>query len=198
MKACVVAAALLLAASSPSLVRAQSRVSFELGGMVSAYDVGGSPGIARGAIRVPDSVAGSVAGQPKSPGQGIAAFEMRPTITLESGMLFGVGFRLGQAGLGDGGTSLAGADVSLGFQHRFGPFLPFIRGMFGLNSYDVVNDPSKRQTDLRLDAVIGSRLYLSRKMFVSASAFAGWGDRYGGSLAVGGDIIQVFRRGVMP
>jgi hypothetical protein len=33
---------------------------------------------------------------------------------------------------------------------------------------------------------------------VSASAFAGWGDRYGGSLSVGGDIVQIFRRGVMP
>ena len=35
-------------------------------------------------------------------------------------------------------------------------------------------------------------------MYLSASAFAGFGDRYGAALMVGGDVVQVFRRGVMP
>jgi hypothetical protein len=51
---------------------------------------------------------------------------------------------------------------------------------------------------LRLDAVLGSRLYLSQRMYVAAAAFAGLGDRYGASLSVGGDVVQVFRRGRMP
>jgi hypothetical protein len=202
MKTCVVATALFLAALVPSRSHAQSRVSVELGGVISAYDVvGNSPGATRSAIRSPDSTTNGstvVGGGPtETVSQGIAAFEIRPTVTLQGGFLMGVGFRVGQAGL-DGGpsASLFGADVALGFQHMFGRFMPFIKGMFGLNSYDLT--AVSRQTDLRLDAVVGSRLYLSNRMYVSASAFAGWGDRYGGSLMVGGDIVHVFRRGVMP
>ena len=100
----------------------------------------------------------------------------------------GVGFRVGQAGLSDGGQSLVGADVALGYQHLFGRFMPFLKAMFGLNSYDVPGTVSGHQTDLRLDAVLGARLYLSHRMFLSASAFAGFGDRYGASLSVGGDV----------
>jgi hypothetical protein len=138
-----------------------------------------------------------VSGGP-SPSQGIAAFEVRPTVTLDNGFLMGVGFRVGQAGLGDAGSSLVGADIGLGFQHRFGQFMPFIKGVFGVNSYDVVGSVTAHQTDLRLDAVLGSRLYLSRRMYIAAAAFAGFGDRYGGTLSVGGDVVQVFRRGAMP
>lgn len=203
MKTCVVVTALVIAALVPSRSQAQSRVSVELGGVVSAYDVVGSrTGATSAAIRTPDSTGtggnGVVSGGPtETVSQGIAAFEIRPTVTLQGGFLMGVGFRVGQAGL-DGGSSasLVGADVALGFQHMFGRFMPFIKGMFGLNSYDLT--PVSRQTDLRLDAVVGSRLYLGNRMFVSASAFAGWGDRYGASLSVGGDIVHVFRRGVMP
>ena len=203
MKICVVVTAFVIAAaSSPSRSHAQSRVSVELGGVVSAYDVAGSsPGTSRAALRTPDSTNGStVTGGPTGTGsQGIAAFEVRPTVTLQGGFLMGVGFRVGQAGLDGGGSgSLVGADVALGYQHMFGRFMPFLKGMFGLNSYDVNGSSVNRATDLRLDAVLGSRLYLSHRMYVAASAFAGWGDRYGASLSVGGDIVQVFRRGVMP
>jgi hypothetical protein len=202
MKTCVVATAFVIAALSPSRSQAQSRVSVELGGVVSAYDVVGSPGATRSAIRTPDSTSASSAvsgGPTETVSQGIAAFEVRPTITLQGGFLMGVGFRVGQAGIdGNASSSLVGADVSLGYQHMFGRFMPFLKGMFGLNSYDINGSSVNRQTDLRLDAVLGSRLYLSNRLFVSASAFAGWGDRYGASLAVGGDIVHVFRRGVMP
>jgi hypothetical protein len=209
MKPCVVASAFLLAALSPSWSRAQSRVSVEVGGMVSAYDVASGPGVARGAVRVPDpppstatvasaSTTSSVSGGPSTPTQAIAAFEVRPTITLEGGFLMAVGFRAGQAGLGDNGASLVGGDLALGYQHRFGHFLPFIKGVFGFNSYDFKGSSSGHQTDLRVDAVLGTRLYVSQRIFLAAAAFAGWGDRYGGTLSIGGDVVQVFRRGVMP
>ncbi len=204
MKSCVVAASvLLLAALSSSAVHAQSRVSVEVGGMVSAYDVPGSPGVTQGAIMIPSGTVNSVTGASGgTPGQGIAAFEVRPSVALDGGLLFGVGFRAGQAGIGNSSvssTSLVGADVMLGFQHKFGPFLPFVAGTFGVNSYDIPGsvDHSTR-TDLRVDGVLGARLYVSRKLYLAASAFAGWGDRYGGAVTVGGDVIQVFRRGVMP
>ena len=130
MKTCVVATALLIGALSPARVSAQNRVSVELGGLISAYDVPSGPAVARGAIRVPDST--GTGGNAVSSGgadtsaQGLAAFEVRPTVTLENGFLMGVGFRVGQAGLGEVGASLFGADVALGFQHRFGHFMPFV------------------------------------------------------------------------
>ena len=205
MRTCIVATAMLLAALSPARARAQSRVSVELGGMISAYDVPSGPaaGVSRGAIRVPDSTGTGgnavVGGGAEPASQGIAAFEVRPTVTLESGFLMGVGFRVGQAGLGDVGSSLFGADLALGFQHRFGHFMPFLRGVFGVNSYDIPNTAGAgHQTDLILDAELGSRLYVSQRMFISASAFAGFGERYGAALMVGGDVVQIFRRGVMP
>ena len=206
MRVCVVATALVVAALWSAGAHAQSRVSVELGGMVSAYDVqsSGGTGVTRGAIRVPDSSGGTggnavVGGGSAAASQGIAAFEVRPTVTLESGFLMGIGFRVGQAGLGDVNSSLVGADVSLGFQHKFGPFMPFLRGIFGLNSYDIPGTTvGGHQTDLRLDAELGSRLYLGKKIFVAAAAFAGFGDRYGAALSVGGDVVQIFRRGVMP
>lgn len=200
----VVTSALLIASLSPSRSHAQSRVSIELGGMVSAYDVSpaSSAGVTRGAVQIPSGTGGNgvaavSTGGSSNAAQGIAAFEVRPTVTLENGFLMGVGFRAGQAGLGDNGSSLVGGDLALGFAKRFGRFLPFLKGMFGFNSYDVAGG-SGHQTDLRLDAVIGSRLYVSQRMFLAASAFAGFGDRYGGTISVGGDVIQVFRRGVMP
>jgi hypothetical protein len=205
MRVCVVATALVVAAMWSAGAHAQSRVSVELGGMVSAYDVqsSGGTGVTRGAIRVPDSSGGTggnavVGGGAAAASQGIAAFEVRPTVSLESGFLMGIGFRVGQAGLGDVNSSLVGADVSLGFQHKFGPFMPFLRGIFGLNSYDIPGTTVGHQTDLRLDAELGSRLYLGKKIFVAAAAFAGFGDRYGAAVSVGGDVVQIFRRGVMP
>jgi hypothetical protein len=202
MRTCVIASALLVAALWPSWARAQSRVSVEVGGMVSAYDLDTGPAVSRGAVtaqsNVP-SVAATTASSSPTPSGGIAAAEVRPSILTDSGLLFAVGFRAGKAGFGDGSTALVGGDVSVGFQHRFGPFLPFVKAMFGFNSYDKIgNLQTPHQTDLRLDAVLGSRIYVSDKLFLSASAFAGWGDRYGAALAVGGDVVQFFRRGVMP
>jgi hypothetical protein len=168
--------------------------------MVSAYDLDTGPGVSRGAISAQAASVASTSGSPASPAAGIAAAEVRPSILLDSGLIFAVGFRAGKAGLGDGSTALVGGDLSVGFQHRFGPFIPFIKAMFGFNSYDQIGNtvmPS-HVTDLRLDAVVGTRLYVTRKMFLAASGFAGWGDRYGAALAVGGDVVQFFRRGVMP
>jgi hypothetical protein len=214
MRTCVVATALLLAALWSAHAHAQSRVSIEVGGVISAYDVQtAGPASTRSGLRVsPNStvpggssstVAGAtaVSGGPTSTlSSAIGAFEIRPTVTLEGGFLMGIGFRVGQAGLGDSGSSLVGADVSLGYQHRFGHFMPFLKGEFGINSYDVpmtVNNAG-HQNDLRLDAVLGSRLYLSQRVYIAAAAFAGFGDRYGATVDIGGDILQVFRRGVMP
>jgi hypothetical protein len=213
MRVCAIATAICIAALCSSRAQAQSRVSVELGGIVSAYDVTSAPGatasraaLTRSAINVPSppSSTGTGGNGVMSSGgaplasQGIAAFEVRPTVTLDNGFLMGVGFRVGQAGLGDVNSSLVGADIALGFQHRFGPFLPFLKGMFGINSYDVPGTTTAHQNDLRLDAVLGSRLYLSQRMYISAAAFAGFGDRYGATVAIGGDVVQVFRKGVMP
>ena len=207
MKPCVVVGTALLATLFlPLRAHAQSRVSVEIGGIVSAYDVQGSPGVTRAGLHTTSSAtpasagptSDAISGGLSSPSQGIAAFEVRPTVTLDNGFLMGVGFRVGQAGLGDANSSLVGADIGLGFQHRFGHFMPFIKGVFGVNSYDVVGSVTSHQTDLRLDAVLGSRLYVSRRMYLAAAAFAGFGDRYGGTLSVGGDVVQVFRRGAMP
>jgi len=218
MRTCAIATALVIAALCSSRAQAQSRVSVELGGIVSAYDVASAPGASASAAalraglrfpnnHVPDPPTSSTGtggnGVSASGGvplasQGIAAFEVRPTVTLDNGFLMGVGFRVGQAGLGDVNASLVGADIALGFQHKFGPFLPFLKGMFGINSYDIPGTTIGHQNDLRLDAVLGSRLYLSQRMYVSAAAFAGFGDRYGATVAIGGDIVQVFKKGVMP
>jgi hypothetical protein len=218
MRTCAIATALVVAALCSSRAQAQSRVSVELGGMVSAYDVQSAPGATASAaalrsglrmpnVHVPDPPASSTGtggngvmsgGGGLAASQGIAAFEVRPTVTLDNGFLMGVGFRVGQAGLGDVNSSLVGADIALGFQHRFGPFLPFLKGMFGINSYDIPGTTVGHQNDLRLDAVLGSRLYLSQRMYVSAAAFAGFGDRYGATVAIGGDVVQVFKKGVMP
>ncbi|HEY2744263.1 MAG TPA: hypothetical protein VGL86_06560, partial [Polyangia bacterium] len=178
MRTCVVATALILTAMWSPRVLAQSRVSVEVGGVISAYDVqqSSSVGTARSGLRVMpnstvpggssgtggNSVAGStaVAGGTSSVSSGIGAVEIRPTVTLDNGFLMGVGFRVGQAGFGDNSSSLVGADISLGFQHRFGAFMPFLKGMFGLNSYAIAGTSTGYQTDLRLDAVLGSRLYV--------------------------------------
>lgn len=196
MKVCLVASAVLVAMLSASGARAQSRVSVEVGGMVSAYSFDDGPSVARSALS--SSAVNSVSSMAMAPSGGISAAEVRPSILLDSGLIFAVGFRAGKAGFGQGSTALVGGDVSVGFQHRFGPFIPFVKGMFGMNSYDDFQNSIDHHTDLRVDAVVGSRLYFTQRLFVSASGFAGWGDKYGATLAVGGDVVQFFRRGVMP
>jgi hypothetical protein len=214
MRTWVVASAVFLGAWWTSTARAQSRVSIEVGGAISSYDFGGSSTGANHAalstasmVPMPTSgsvgstsVAGATAGQPRDVGNGIGVFEVRPTIILERGLLFAVGFRDGTAGFGHGSTNLVGGDVSIGYAHRWGRFLPFIKGMFGFNNYDSLdgNQMQPKRTDLRLDAVVGTRLYVSQRLFVSASAFGGMGDQFGGSIAVGGDVVQIFHRGWLP
>jgi hypothetical protein len=210
MRTGLVASALLVAALSPSAARAQNRVSVEIGGVVSAYDLDTAPGASRSGIRpastIPDptsmtpmsmAVAG-VSTSGNNPTGAIAAAEVRPSISTDAGLLFAVGFRAGKAGIGDGSTALVGGDLSIGYQHRFGAFVPFVKGMFGFNSYDQIGNPRGHIMDLRLDAVLGTRLYVTPKAFLAAAAFAGWGDRYGGTLSVGADLVQFYRRGVMP
>ena len=200
MRACLVASAMVVSLFSASSALAQSRVSVELGGMVSAYSVdtvagGGSTGVARSALS-----SASVSSTSSTPtiGNGISAAEIRPSILTDSGFLFAVGFRAGKAGFGSAATALFGGDVSLGFQHRFGRFIPFVKGEIGVNSYNDFQNNYVTHDDFRIDAVIGTRLYITQKMFVSAAGFAGYGDRYGATFGVGGDVIQYFRRGVMP
>jgi hypothetical protein len=210
MRTGLVASALLVAAFLPSWARAQNRVSVEIGGVVSAYDLSTAPGASRSGIRpasnVPDpssmtpmsSMAVAGVSTTRNPAGAIAAAEVRPSILTDGGLLFAVGFRAGKAGLGDGATALVGGDVSIGYQHRFGIFVPFVKGMFGFNSYDQIGNSRGHIMDLRLDAVLGSRIYVTPKAFLAAAAFAGWGDRYGGTLSIGADLVQFHRRGVMP
>lgn len=205
-----VASASCLAFALSTSARAQSRVSIEVGGVISAYDLGArhGPATLQGALRAVHS--GGVGGNSDvgsnggvgSNGDsrrpyGIAVAEVRPTITLDSGFLMGVGFRAGQAGLGDGGGGLIGGDLSLGFAHPIGPLLPFIKGMFGFNNYSLPGEVAHR-TDLRADAVLGTRLYVSDRLYVSAAAFAGWGDQYGGTLAIGADVVRILTQGELP
>jgi hypothetical protein len=200
MRVSLLASAVLVTVLSASGAHAQSRVSVEFDGMVSAYsfDNSGTTGVARSALSNRAINSTSTAMSSSSPGGGIAAAEVRPSVLMDSGFLFAVGFRAGKAGFGNNSTALVGGDVSIGYQHRFGRFIPFIKGMVGMNSYDDFQDSIIHHTDLRADAVVGSRLYLTQRMFVSASAFAGWGDRYGATVGVGGDVVQFYRRGVMP
>jgi hypothetical protein len=199
MRVCLVVSAMFVSLLSASSARAQSRVSVEFDGMVSAYDIdtagGGSTGVARSALSSRAINSGSTT---PTLGNGIAAAEIRPSILTDAGFLFAVGFRAGKAGFGNAATTLVGGDLSMGFQHRFGRFIPFVKGMVGVNSYDDYLNNFAHHDDFRIDAVIGSRLYVTERMFVSAAGFAGYGDRYGATIGVGGDVIQYFRRGVMP
>lgn len=205
MRVCLAVSAMVVSLFLASSALAQSRVSVEVGGMVSAYSVdtvagGGSTGVARSALSsaAVSSAAVSSASSTSTIGNGIAAAEIRPSILTESGFLFAVGFRTGKAGFGSAGTALFGGDVSLGFQHRFGRFIPFVKGEIGVNSYADFQNSFVSHDDFRVDAVIGTRLYVTQKMFVSAAGFAGYGDRYGATFGVGGDVLQYFHRGVMP
>jgi hypothetical protein len=211
MRIWVVASAVFLGGWWSAAAHAQSRVSIEVGGAVSAYDLSG-PSTAsshsalstQSMLPMPSSGTSSVASvmgsQPNDVANGIGVFEVRPTVILEKGLLFAVGFRDGTAGFGHNSVNLVGGDISLGYAHRFGRFIPFIKGMFGFNNYDALdgNQAAPKRTDLRLDAVLGTRLYVCQRLFLSVSAFGGLGDQFGGALAVGGDVVQIFHRGWLP
>jgi hypothetical protein len=211
MRTWVVASAVCLGGlwATAACAHEVSYVSLEVGGAVSSYDLGASPtGSSHAALSTASmnpmvassSVAAAMSSAPSNVANGIGVFEIRQTVVLEKGLLFAIGFRDGQAGLGRGGTNLVGGDVSLGYACRWGRFLPFITGRFGFNNYDALdgNQASPKRTDLRLDAVIGTRLYVAKRMYLLASAFGGLGDQFGGAVAVGGDIVQIYRRGRLP
>jgi hypothetical protein len=189
MKTGIVVAAVFAGSLLPISAQAQHRVSIEVGGMMSAYSVSAyptnsGPGATQSGLRVATSTTGTGGNVATGdqPTNAIAAFEMRPTVTLNSGLLFGVGLRIGQAGLGSGSKQLTGTDAALGYARRFGPFLPFIKFVFGFNGYEY-------HTDFRADAVLGSRFYVMPRTYVAAAAFGGYGDLYGGTLSVGGDLV---------
>jgi hypothetical protein len=193
---------------TPSTVLAHASLSIEIGGAVAASSIhtgyssatSTSSGIAlaASALRVPSSATTSngtsVGGiTPDSPpASGIGVGEVRPTALFDIGLLIGLGFRAGKVGFGDTGTALIGGDVSLGLQRRIGPVVPFIAGRVGFNSYNAFT-PSvgiQRATDLRADALLGARLYLTQQFYLSADLFVGYGDRFGGAVAFGWDILQ--------
>ena len=60
MKTCVVAMALLVAALCSARARAQSRVSVEVGGIVSAYDVQSGPASSQSGLRAAGAINGAV------------------------------------------------------------------------------------------------------------------------------------------
>ena len=203
----VVAAALLVGTSA----RADSRFSFELGGIYSYSPL--STGkkqatTANGETKPanleasPDSTStGSTGTTTSGPSSSIVGFEVRPSFFLAGGLRIGVGFRAGRtAAIGGKNlitpqqTSLLGGDLSIGFGRQFGRLLPFAEARFGFNRYDRVPIADTHILDskqqLRLDAVVGARLYLSRTFFLLAEVFAGLGDRYGGSLALGFDVVH--------
>jgi hypothetical protein len=211
-------ASALLLVLAPPLAHAYTRLSIELGGAVAASTLnpgyrmiaGTSSGlsVSASALRISplnpmDSASGgsgglaSTAGSPPVAGIGVA--ELRPTALLEMGLLIGVGLRVGKAGFDSGSTALVGGDISLGLQHCWGRFIPFLQGTVGFNSYNALLSSTnlQRVTDLRVDAALGSRLYVSSQFFFSAELFAGYGDRFGGAVAFGGDIVQFRRDGTV-
>lgn len=211
----LVAAALLVGTSA----RADSRFSFELGGIYSFSPLstgkkqatpakGDTPPANLDAS--PESTSGGSTGTPlRGPSGSIIGFEVRPSFFLAGGLRIGVGFRTGRtAAIGGKNlvtpqqTSLLGGDLSVGFGRSFGRLLPFAEARFGFNRYDRVPTDNARVLDsrqqLRLDAVVGARLYLSRSFFLLAEVFAGLGDRYGGSLALGFDVVHYRWRGRLP
>src|SRR5262245_42802435 len=102
MRTCVVATAILLTALCSPRARAQSRVSIELGGVVSAYDVQRGSGVGATSAglhigpqsTVPGGTTGTggnaassatvSGGSSSSFSSAIGAFEIRPTVTLEN------------------------------------------------------------------------------------------------------------------
>lgn len=210
----LVAIALLVGTSA----RADSRFSFELGGIYSYSPLGKGTGkkpATTGNGESPanpstESTTGGSTGIPSAgPSGSIIGFEVRPSFFLAGGLRIGVGFRTGRtAAIGGKNlvtpqqTSLLGGDLSVGFGRPFGRVLPFAEARFGFNRYDQVPSTDPRvvgaSQQLRLDAVVGARLYLSRSFFLLAEVFAGLGDRYGGSLALGFDVVHYRWRGRLP
>ncbi|HEX2573763.1 MAG TPA: hypothetical protein VH877_29710 [Polyangia bacterium] len=215
----VLVAVTLLAGMS---ARADSRFSFELGGLYSYSPLSTGGGkkqttTANGETRPAnsdvsnESTTGTGSGGTTVPGpsNSIVGFEVRPSFFLAGGLRIGVGFRAGRtAAIGGKSlvtpqqTSLLGGDLSVGFGRTFGRLLPFAEARFGFNRYDKVPTADSHVLDskqqLRLDAVVGARLYLSRSFFLLAEVFAGLGDRYGGSLALGFDVVHYRWRGRLP
>ena len=182
--------------TADAVALADSRVSFELGGVYSSSPMG----------EPPDSRRISSAGGQSAPGgavtDGIVGVELRPSFLVAGGMRIAVGFRSGESRAEVPGTSrvsLVGGDVSLGYGPTVGWLLPFGELRFGFNSYDTIFGVTNTRTDqLRLDGVLGARLYFSSAMYLVGSVFAGYGDRYGGTLGLGLDVVRYRYRGNLP
>jgi hypothetical protein len=195
------AAALAIA---PAAARADAQISMEVGGL---YASAGMPqsmlDMAKQSALVQQGSTGAGFSSFEQPGNGILGVDVRPTFAFGRGLRVGVGFRTGETvGGGDNAphATVFGGDVSLGFQRFFGQrFQPYIEARFGFNSYDYAqNGVSGHAEQLRIDGVLGSRVYLSKALFINASAFGGWGDQWGATVGLGFDVLRMRSRGVLP
>ena len=192
-----------LLALAPSPARADAQVSFEVEGLYASAPLPQSmlDSARQSALVQMGSTGGSSITTP-APGSGILGVEVRPTFAFGRGLRVGVGFRTGEtAGGGDGAqqASVFGGDVSLGFQRLFGRWQPFVEARFGFNAYDYsMNGVSAHSEQLRFDGVLGSRVYLTKALFLNVSAFGGWGDQYGANVGLGFDMLRMRHRGVLP
>src|SRR5262249_22298847 len=147
------------------------------------------------ATRQINSVAVSAPSPVRVPSDLLVAVEVRPTLALDGGLRLSMGFRAGSSDrVADRGVAtadgvrLTGADLSVGYQHPEGPVRPFAEARLGFNGYSLILDGAPHNiTQFRLDAVLGVRLYLGETVYLAGAAFAGWGDRYGGSISIGLD-----------
>ncbi len=202
-------AILATAAATSGTAFGDAQVSLDVQAMAAASPIDGVPAVAARAsgLVMGTSGAGSVgASSAGSPTDAIVGVEVRPSFAFSRGFRLGVGFRAGKgATLADGSvdtgsTSLWGGDLSLGFQKWFGRLMPFVEARFGFNAYsiDLPGGGTLHADQLRLDGVLGARVYFGESFYLAASAFGGWGDRYGGTVGLGWDVVRYRSRGVMP
>ena len=148
-------------------------------------------------------------GQPPPPVRHdtLVGVDLRPSFGFAKGFRVAVGFRAGRASsfanpdgfFGDGGATLYGGDLGLGYQRPLGRFLPYAEVRFGFNSIELTDGPRTIfASQMRLDAVVGGRVYLGGPVYLAATVFGGLGDRFGGSLGLGWDIVRYRYRGWMP
>jgi hypothetical protein len=195
-----------LAAAFPSTANADSRASFEIGGVVSSSPLdtqaGAPPPMTT--TRQINSTAVVTPAPARAPSEPLVAVEVRPTLALDGGLRLSMGFRAGFSGaVSDGSStttgsvSLTGADLSIGYQLPVGLVRPFAEVRMGFNGYSFILDGVPHDfTQFRIDAVLGVRLYVGENVYLSGAAFAGWGDSYGGVIAVGLDVLR--NRGWVP
>jgi hypothetical protein len=192
-----------LLAFAPTAARADAQISFEVEALyASAPQPQSMLDSARQSALVQMGSSAPIVTTAPTLGSGILGVEVRPTFGFGRGLRVGVGFRTGEtAGGGDNAqqATVFGGDVSLGFQRLFGRFQPYVEARFGFNAYDwSVNGVAAHAEQLRLDGVLGTRLYLTQALFLNACAFGGWGDQYGATVGLGFDMVRMRQRGVLP